>query len=65
MSEEILTLGNIEIWKNKFYRHKTLIFLKCVDIEKVMVSNNNSSGKKTINTLLVTGKMIVTLSKYI
>ena len=34
MSEEILTFGDIEIEKNKFYRHKTPIFLKDVDLRK-------------------------------
>ena len=31
-----------------------LIFLKDVDIEKVLISNKISFGEKTINTLLVT-----------
>ena len=34
MSKEILTFDNTEIAKNKFYRHKALIFLEDVDIEK-------------------------------
>ena len=37
LGKEILTFGNIEIEENKFYRHKTPIFLKDVDIEKVLV----------------------------
>ena len=37
MCKEILTFGNIEIEKNKFYCHKSSIFLKDVDIEKVLV----------------------------
>ena len=28
MGKEILTFGDIEIEKNKFYLHKTLIFFK-------------------------------------
>ena len=28
MAKEILTFGNIEIEKSKFYRHKTPIFLR-------------------------------------
>ena len=28
MGKEILTFGNIEIEKNKFYRYKTPVFLK-------------------------------------
>ena len=39
MDKESLTFGDIEIKKNKFYRHKSPIFLKDVDIEKVLVSN--------------------------
>ena len=37
ISKKILTFGGIEIEKNKFYRHKSPIFLKDVDIEKVLV----------------------------
>ena len=32
--------------KNKFYRHKTLILLEDVDIEKVIVCNRISFGEK-------------------
>ena len=42
MSKEILTFGNTEIEKYKFYLHKTPIFLGDVDIEKVLVSNKKS-----------------------
>ena len=38
MGKKILAFGDIEIEKNKFYRHKTPIFLKDVDIENVLVS---------------------------
>ena len=46
MGKEILTFGNISIEKNKSYRHKTPIFLRDVDIEKVLVFNKISFGKK-------------------
>ena len=39
MGKEILMFGDIEIEKNNFYRNKTPIFLKDVDIEKVLVCN--------------------------
>ena len=39
MDQEILTFRNIEIDKNKFYRHKTPILLEDVNIEKVLGSN--------------------------
>ena len=37
--------GNIEINKNKFYHHKSPIFLGGVDIEKVLVSKKISFGE--------------------
>ena len=47
MGKEILTFGDVEIEKNKFYRHKTPILLGAVDIEKVLVSNKISLGEKS------------------
>ena len=47
MGQGILMFGDYEIKKNKFYRHKRPIFLKDVDIEKVLVSDKISLGKKT------------------
>ena len=46
MGKEILTFDNIEIDKNKFYRHKTPTFLRDVDIKKVLISNKISFGEK-------------------
>ena len=46
MGKEILTFGDIEIEKHKFYRNKTPIFLKDVGIEKVLVSNKISFGER-------------------
>ena len=57
-------LGNIDIEKHKFYCYKSSIFLKYVYIDNVLVSNKVSSGKKTINTLLVTFMMVIKLSRY-
>ena len=39
MGKEVLKFEDIQTEKNKFYRHKTPIFLKDVDIERVLVSN--------------------------
>ena len=52
MGKEILTFGNIEIAKNKFYRHKTPILGGDVDIEKVLVSNKISFGEKNYKYLI-------------
>ena len=46
MGKEILTFGNIEIEENKFYHHKTAMFLGDVDIERVLVSNKVSFDEK-------------------
>ena len=46
MGKETLAFGDIEFEKNKFYCHKIPIFLKNVDIEKVLISNKISSGEK-------------------
>ena len=48
MGKKILTFDNIEIEKNKFYHHKTPIFLGDVDIEIVLVSNNISFREKKL-----------------
>ena len=39
MGNKILTFGNIEIGKTKFYHNKIPIFLGDVDIEKILLSN--------------------------
>ena len=39
MGKEILTIGNTETEKNKYYQYKSLFPLRGVDIEKVLVSN--------------------------
>ena len=44
MAKEILTFGDIE--KYKFYCHKSLVPLREVDTEKVLVSNKICSGEK-------------------
>ena len=38
--------GKMEIEKKKFYRHKTPIFKKDVEIERILVSNKMSFGEK-------------------
>ena len=40
MGKEVLTFGDIELKKNKFYHYKSPVTLRDVDIEKVLVPNN-------------------------
>ena len=52
MAKEILTFGDNEIEKYKFYYHKTPVFLKDVDMEKVLVSNKISIGEKNFKYVI-------------
>ena len=62
MGKDVLTFVNIEIEKNRFYGHKTSIFLGDADIQKVLVSNKISFGEKNVRTLLVTCTMVIKLN---
>ena len=64
MEKEIIRFGNIDIEKQKFDHYKSYFF-EDIDIDNVLVSNKISSGKKTVNTLLITCMMIMKLSHYI
>ena len=46
MDKEILTFGDTDIEKNKFYHRKSPILLKDVCIKKVLVSNKIYFGGK-------------------
>ena len=48
MGKQILTFGDIEIEKHKFYHYKSPTFLLDVDIENILVSNNVSSVVKNL-----------------
>ena len=48
MGKEILTFGDIEIEKNKFYRNKIPVSLRDIDTEKLLVSNKISFCEKKL-----------------
>ena len=48
MRKEILTFGDNEIEKNKFYHSKSPIFLGDVDTETVLESDKISFGEKKL-----------------
>ena len=62
MGKEFSNFVKTEVEKNKLYHHKTLIFLKDVDIEKLLISSKISLGRKS--TLLVTCLIIIKLIHY-
>ena len=63
MGKEILMFGDIKIDKYKFHHNKTPIFLKDVDIEKVLVSNKVYFGEKNYKYFI--GYLYYKLSHYI
>ena len=60
MDKEILTFGNIEIEKNKFYRNNASIFQMMQILRKYSIYL--FLVKKTRSTLLVTYIMMIKLS---
>ena len=46
MEKTIIKFGDIEIGKQKFHQHKRPISIKNIDINKIVVSNKVSFGKK-------------------
>ena len=65
VGKEISMFGNIEIKKNTFFRYKSSVPLRDLDIEKVLVSNKISFRKKAISIILATCIIIIKLSRYI
>ena len=47
MDKEIITFGDIEIKKRKFYHRKSLILSEYVDIDSIQISSLVSSGEKS------------------
>ena len=46
MEKTITKVGDIEIAKQKFHQHKRPISIKNIDINKILVFNKVSFGKK-------------------
>ena len=46
MGKEILTFADTEIEQDKFYPHKSPIYVEDIDIEKVLVFDKISSDEK-------------------
>ena len=47
MHKTVIKFGDIEIKKQKFHHHKRPISIKNKDINKIVVSNKVSFGKKS------------------
>ena len=54
MEKTVIKIGDIEIEKQKFWKHKRSISIKDIDINKIVVSNRSLSVKKDLNILLIT-----------
>ena len=55
--EKIMKFDDIEIQKQKFHEHKRPISIKNIGINKIVVSNKVTFGKRDLNISLAT-KMI-------
>ena len=64
MENTIIKFGDIEIEKQKFHQHKGPISIKNIDINKIVMSNEVSFGKKDLNILLAT-KMLKKIDLYV
>ena len=62
MDKQIIMFADFGIEKHKFQRYKNLFFKKDVDVDNILLSNRLAIGEKTVNTLLVTCRMIMKLS---
>ena len=49
MDKKIVKFDDIEIEKYKFHQHKIPISINNIDINKIVVSNKFSFGKKILN----------------
>ena len=46
MGKEIITFGNIEVEKHKFHQHKRPISIYAVNVDRIVVFDKVSFGKK-------------------
>ena len=53
MGKEILTFGDIEIEKNKFWHYKCSVALRNGDFEKVLVSNKICFSEKNYKYFII------------
>ena len=51
-TEKIIKFGDIEVQKQKFHQHKEATSIKNIDINKIVVSNKVSFGKKEFKYLI-------------
>ena len=49
IGREIITFGEIKVEKQNLYSHKNPNLIYVVDINKIVVSNNASFGKKVLS----------------
>ena len=52
MEKTITKFGDIKIYKQDFHQHKNLFFKKSIDIDKIVVSNKVSFGKKEFKSFI-------------
>ena len=65
MEKTIIKFGDIEIYKEKFHQNNISFLIKNININKIVVSNNVSFGKKKDLNILLATKMLKKLDPYL
>ena len=65
MEKASINFGDIEIQKQKFLQHKGRISIKDIDINKVVITNMVSFGKKKNLHILLATKMLKKVDFYV
>ena len=64
MEKTIIKFGDIEIQKQKLQQNKVTTLIKNIDIDKIVVSNKVSFGKRRDLNISLATKMLATLDPY-
>ena len=64
MEKAVIKFGDIEIEKQKFHQHKLFISIKTIGINKIVVSNKVSFGKKGFEYFMATKMLKLDLFVY-
>ena len=59
MSKEIITFSYIKVEQHKFYQQKNPILIHDVSIDRIVVSNKVSFGKKKVLNILLGTEIIL------
>ena len=65
MEKIIIKFSDAEIEKQKYYQHKSPISIKNIDINKIVVSDKVSFGKKKVLNISLATEMLKNIDLYV